>query len=238
MRRRVPKGRCSFCNAVVSKAGMTKHLKSCKQRRAALEASSRRRKSAKAKVFHIVVEGSDMPQSCQYWMHIEAPANATLEELDKFLRDVWVECCGHMSAFTIEGITYVSEKDVDLMWDSGYKGMDIALGKVLSVGLKFGYEYDFGTTTRLALRVVAEREGQVTGKPVRLLARNEPPLIKCEVCGRIATQVCSQCIWDDKGWLCDECASAHECGEEMLLPVVNSPRVGMCGYTGQRDDSC
>lgn len=24
----------------------------------------------------------------------------------------------------------------------------------------------------------------------------------------------------------------HECGEDMLLPVVNSPRVGMCDYTG------
>jgi hypothetical protein len=28
------------------------------------------------------------------------------------------------------------------------------------------------------------------------------------------------------------CAGGHECGEEMLLPVVNSPRVAMCGYTG------
>ena len=213
---------------------MTKHLESCKQRRAALEASSGRRKSAKAKVFHIVVEGLDLPQSCQYWMHIEASAKATLEDLDEFLRDVWVECCGHMSAFIIEGTTYISEKDAELM--CGEKGMDIALGKVLSVGLKFRYEYDFGTTTTLTLKVVAEREGQVTGRPVSLLARNEPPLIKCEVCGRTATQVCSQCIWDNKGWLCDECASAHECGEEMLLPVVNSPRVGMCGYTGRRCD--
>jgi hypothetical protein len=45
----------------------------------------------------------------------------------------------------------------------------------------------------------------------------EPPLISCEVCGKPATEVC---------------AGEHECGEEMLLPVVNSPRVGMCGYTG------
>jgi len=34
------------------------------------------------------------------------------------------------------------------------------------------------------------------------------------------------------GWLCDECAPKHKCGEDMLLPVVNSPRVGKCGYTG------
>ena len=27
-------------------------------------------------------------------------------------------------------------------------------------------------------------------------------------------------------------AVGHECGQEMLLPVVNSPRVGVCGYVG------
>jgi len=32
--------------------------------------------------------------------------------------------------------------------------------------------------------------------------------------------------------VCEGCAGEHECGEEMLLPVVNSPRVGMCGYEG------
>lgn len=34
------------------------------------------------------------------------------------------------------------------------------------------------------------------------------------------------------GRLCDTCAESYECGEEMLLPVVNSPRVGMCAYDG------
>jgi len=110
--------------------------------------------------------------------------------------------------------------------------MDIALSKVLSLGLKFHYEYDFGTTTELALKVVAEREGKISGEPIQLLARNESPLITCDVCGKIATQVCSQCIWNNKGWLCDKCAGKHACGEEILLSVVNSPRVGMCGYTG------
>jgi hypothetical protein len=58
------------------------------------------------------------------------------------------------------------------------------------------------------------------------LASNEPPLIFCEVCGEPATEVCAQCVYEGAGWLCDAC------GEEMLLPVVNFPRVGMCGYTG------
>ena len=45
--------------------------------------------------------------------------------------------------------------------------------------------------------------------------------------------ICAQCIYEDKGCLCDACARSHECGEEMLLPLVNSPRAGVCGYTGQ-----
>ena len=234
MTRQVSKGKCIFCNATFSKAAMTKHLKSCKQRKAAIESSLEKRRSLKTKIFHIVVEGRFLPQ---YWMHLEAPANATLEDLDDFLRDIWVECCGHMSVFTIQGARYITGAGIDSMWVgigfvSGGRDMDIALSKVLSLGLKFRYEYDFGTTTELTLKVVAEREGEIAGEPIQLLARNEPPSITCDVCGKIATQVCTQCIWDNKGWLCDECAREHECGEDMLLPVVNSPRVGMCGYTG------
>ena len=45
-------------------------------------------------------------------------------------------------------------------------------------------------------------------------------------------QVSTNCLWSDEGWLCDERAPDHPCGEGMLLPVVNSPRVGMRGYTG------
>ena len=50
------------------------------------------------------------------------------------------------------------------------------------------------------------------------------------LCGKPATSVCTVCVYEEGGWLCAECAKAHECGEEMLFPVVNSPRVGMCAY--------
>jgi hypothetical protein len=73
----------------------------------------------------------------------------------------------------------------------------------------------------------------MASKSIQILARNAPPLITCEICGEIAPLVCAQCIWSDEGWLCDKCAGEHKCGEEMLLPLVNSPRVGMCGYTGE-----
>ncbi|MEJ5252084.1 MAG: hypothetical protein HPY54_00055 [Chthonomonadetes bacterium] len=50
----------------------------------------------------------------------------------------------------------------------------------------------------------------------------------------MGSDVCSSCLWEDEenAWLCKECARKHDCGEEYFLPVVNSPRVGQCGYTG------
>lgn len=71
-------------------------------------------------------------------------------------------------------------------------------------------------------------------KPIQILARNEAPEIFCEECGKFpAVQICMDCRWEGPGWLCQTCAEDHECGEEMMLPVVNSPRSGVCGYTGE-----
>ena len=228
MTKQMTMGKCRLCNAAFSEKAMTKHLRSCKQR-AVSETGLRR------KIFHLVVKGRRLPE---YWMHLEAPADATLEDLDQFLRDTWLECCGHMSAFTIGKTRYIAGAGIDAMWVEigfvlgGKVGMDVPLGEVLRPGMEFYHEYDFGTTTDLTLRVLSEREGKMKGKSPRILAKNDPPPIPCESCGKAATQVCSECIWSGKGWLCDECADKHKCGEDMLMPVVNSPRVGMCGYTG------
>jgi len=83
------KGKCGFCNATLGKAAMTKHLKSCKQRKAVSDTSSAKRNLQKTKIFHLVVEGRDLPE---YWMHLSAAADTTLENLDDFLRDIWLEC--------------------------------------------------------------------------------------------------------------------------------------------------
>ena len=222
MTRQMSEGKCGFCKGTFSKAAMTRHLKSCSQRKVVLDTPSGKQK---AKSFHLVVEGRYEPA---YWLHLFASANTTLESIDSFLKDIWLECCGHLSAFKIEGTRYSSSP----MEDYDEKGMDVALGDVLCPGTKFSHEYDFGTTTDLTLKVVSEVECEAKSKSVQLMARNDPPAIICQSCGKNATQVCTQCIWSGKGWLCDGCSSEHECGDDTFLPVVNSPRVGMCGYTG------
>jgi len=225
MAKQILKGQCNFCGESFSKSAMTKHLKSCTQKEGSSERSSPGRSSRETAVFHLVVEGRYAPG---YWMHLEAPADATLEYLDEFLRGIWLECCGHMSAFMIEGTTY----SVEPMADFDDESMQVRLDEVLSPGMKFYHEYDFGSTTHLALKVVSQEQKQIKGKSIAVLARNEPPEFSCMSCGKMAAHVCTECILSGGGCLCDECATEHECGEEMLLPIVNSPRVGVCGYTG------
>lgn len=218
-KRRPSNGRCNLCGGIFDKAVMGRHLNACKQKTRASEA-----KRAGKTAFHLLVEGRYLPE---YWMHLHVPANATLNALDRFLRDIWLECCGHMSEFEINGTRYPVEP-----MDLGDESMDVKLSEVLSPGMKLDHIYDFGSTTHLRLKVVSEDESGLAGQKIRVLARNEPPVIPCGNCGKPAAKVCVDCAYSEQGWLCEECAAKHECGEEMFLPVVNSPRVGVCGYTG------
>jgi hypothetical protein len=234
----VSKGKCNLCGEEFAKAGMTRHITTCRKTHA-LKKLEGRGKPRKADLFHLVVEGNYRPE---YWLHLAVPTDATLRNLDQFLRDIWLECCGHLSAFTIEDTRYeLNTGGVDAMWPMIFgrggpsKSMQVPLDAVLRPRLKFHHEYDFGTTTTLTLKAVSEYEGAAKGKTIQILARNDPPPIVCEGCGKPATQVCANCIYSGEGWVCDECAPDHPCGEEMMLPVVNSPRVGMCGYTGPLD---
>lgn len=223
-------GACALCGSKFESSEMSKHLKSCRSKAAAPAGAKR------GKLFHIAVEGADIPE---YWMHLEAPADATLADLDGFLRDIWLECCGHLSAFEIGRRQYLPEEAAE---GGGDESMDVPLGDILKPGTKFGYRYDFGSTTALALRLVSEYEGappSAKDKPVRILARNDPPEIRCGKCGKPAVLVCPECMYEKTGWLCKACAKRHadECeGAEMMLPVVNSPRVGVCGYCGPEDE--
>jgi len=107
--------------------------------------------------------------------------------------------------------------------------MDVKLGDALKVGNKFSYIYDFGTPTEIDLKVIDKRKG--TG--FRILARNLPIEFKCSVCGKKAKWVCPYCLFEGEDcYFCDECTKEHECYEDGLLPIVNSPRCGVCGYEG------
>lgn len=221
--RQISRGKCYYCDGYYSKRSISKHINSCRQNHK-INSIKGEQKEQKSKFFHFIVEGRYSPQ---YWMHIEANLNAKLKDLDNFLRDVWLDCCGHLSAFRINGINYYSE-----LYQREDNDMDLVLGDIFSPGLKFSYEYDFGSTTELSLKVLSVFKSH-NGKPmIKIITRNDPPIMYCDYCENIAKHVCTICLCEGMGRLCKECAKIHKCGDEMFLPVVNSPRVGVCGYCG------
>ena len=235
----ISEGKCYICGESLSKDEMSAHLESCREKHP--PRASGKREYDREKVFHLAVEGADLPQ---YWMHLEAPAVVTLTDLDALLRRVWLECCGHLSQFIIEGKEYVVE---DLWEDEEEErrvvelkpedeSMDTLLAEVLRPGMTFTHEYDMGDTTELRLHVVSEGLLDVPGRFIRIVARNNRPDLNCSSCGKAATQICAECYFDGEGWLCEGCSPDHKCDEAAVLPLLNSPRTGRCGYGREWDE--
>lgn len=155
----------------------------------------------------------------RYWLIIEAKADAQLAAIDELLRQLWLECCGHMSAFRR------GRRELP---------MTFSTSRAFAGGAgKLDYDYDFGSTTTLVGELVGQRQGSIGQASVRLLARNEAIPWSCQECEAAATLVCPYCDDGDGGFFCDAHAEDHEhADEEVYLPVVNSPRMGVCGYTG------
>jgi ribosomal protein L37AE/L43A/uncharacterized protein YjhX (UPF0386 family) len=214
-----PDGKCNFCGNNYSIQRISGHLKKCDEKNKRDQVLSQNQKLKSSRIFHMLIRGGYF-----YWLHIEAKADATLYELDSFLRDIWVECCMHLSLFRIDD-NYYAYSPME-----GYDeySMAVELNKALKPRMKFDYEYDFGSTTYLKLKVLGERTGKLDKEEIRLLARNNAPEILCSHCDQLATDICVEC----SEWICRSCLKKHKCDEDMLLPVINSPRAGVCGYTG------
>ncbi len=209
-----PKAKCSLCGGRYTGRGMTKHLSRCIPK--TLGSDGTKAGNTVKRFMHLLVKGSYHPE---YWMHLKVAGDSRLEDLDAFLRAIWLECCGHMSAFSI---------------DRDQLRMGQQLRHALWPGLELTHQYDFGSTTELLIRVVGVYDGGMpVNEPVQIIARNDPPEILCDECGeKPAAEICMECQWDGGGWLCLDCAQDHECSEDFFLPVLNSPRTGVCGYTG------
>ena len=210
-------GRCTYCGDTYAKNGMIRHLRACSDREAALAAAD----GPEEALYHLRVDDEWAPP---FWLDLELRGSASLEALDSYLRSIWLECCGHLSQFTTGG------------WGSRELSDDRRADEVFGPDTELVHLYDFGTTSETRIRVMDVREGAPTTEhPIALLARNERPDVRCMECDRPAEWLCVECMYetDDSGRLCDEHVETHPhdaYGEP--LPFVNSPRTGMCGYTG------
>lgn len=215
-------GRCTFCERRVAKGWMSRHLASCTARQEAIEQAGETSDPFYKFFYHLRIE--DVRQK-DFWLHLEINAFATLSDLDYYLRGIWLDCCGHLSRFSVGG------------WSAQEIPKKTEITIIFARGMPLTHIYDFGTPSETLLKEINTRHygTALSDEPIYLMARNEPPEAFCMVCGQAAVWLCLECLHDlDKpGTLCDQHAQVHpheNYGE--LRPLVNSPRVGMCGYTG------
>jgi hypothetical protein len=214
------RGRCMYCDGIYTKGGMARHLASCPARKAAgADAPAER---AVEPLYHLRVQDAGRGD---FWLDLEVRGAGKLEHLDRYLRAIWLECCGHLSEFTLEpwtGPTIAKRRRIQEVFEPGFELTHI---------------YDFGSTSYTLIRCLSVREGRFldTRHYIELMARNLAPRYKCIECGGPAKWLCMECLIEDNIWgaLCSKHAASHphqNYGEP--FPMVNSPRLGMCGYTG------
>jgi hypothetical protein len=217
------RGQCAFCGYETTKGSMAKHVAACPQR-LAQQAAAEQSKRKPETLYHLRMQdayGSD------FWLDLEVRGSAKLKDIDTYLRAIWLECCGHLSQFSV----------------GGWRGSEIAKSRsidaVFQGDLELTHIYDFGTSSETRIKVVGRRTGvPLTARPMVLMARNVMPEVQCMECGQPASHLCMECMIEEEasGFLCPQHASEHphdNYGEP--LDLVNSPRLGMCGYTGPAD---
>ncbi len=215
------KGKCAYCGQeITTKSKVTKHLSACPKHQAIIEKAELKRVGSET-LYHLRVQ--DAWQS-EFWLDLEMRGSATLRDLDGYLRAIWLECCGHMSRFSTGG------------WRREEISKKRRADEVFQPGIELTHIYDFGTSSETLIKVVGTREGKPTIlRPIALMARNLMPEAQCIACKQPAAWLCMECIIEEEVWgtLCDEHTPTHphnNYGEPIRL--VNSPRLGMCGYEG------
>lgn len=202
------KGNCYLCGKTIAKSSYQKHY-------TAHCVKEEQKTADEQGCVLIKVESVENPN---YWLYLDAPITASLKTLDSFLRDIWLECCGHLSGFYKPGYGDIPKTT--------------RIGD-LRMGVTIRYEYDYGSTTELKITFVAGFTRPKQRKAIRLLCRNESIEYPCCVCGKPASVIAlEQMRHHEDPYFCEVCLPEDSVD---TLPVVNSPRMGVCGYCGEFD---
>jgi hypothetical protein len=133
-------GFCALCGHRATKTTMMVHVEAC------VAAHDKIGQPQPLVVLRFAAVGDP-----RYWLVIEAKADAQLRHVDALLRQLWLECCGHRSAFR------VGRRELAMTTATA-----IAFAHPAS---KVDYEYDFGSTTALTGELVGKRHGSIGRAP-------------------------------------------------------------------------
>ena len=224
-------GICHLCRQTVAGHRVRSHLQRCIEERAGLRpARTPRQRDGRRlslKTAHLSVRAVERP----HWLELGVRCDATLLELDAFLRAVWLECCGHLSNFQIDGNIYAVNVPLPgsgRRFQPEYPGEEDLrhMGRTVNAAVlpltRFRHEYDYGTPTELQLEYAAVYGELVQavapsqpwhGGRIVVLARNHP-LRHCLRCGAPAHWKCApeyaeyeeydDQLHEDEGVLCED----------------------------------
>ena len=214
------RGRCEYCGYGTTKGSIGQHLEKCPQRQERMADAAQSKRQAEP-LYHIRAQDAWVGD---FWIDLEVRGSATLKDIDAYLRGIWLECCGHLSQFSIGG------------WSGREIGKQRRVDAVFRGDVELTHIYDFGTSSETRIKAIGLRDGVPTSeRPMALMARNLMPEATCIECDQPAKYLCTECMIEDEtqGTLCEQHAQNHpheDYGEPIEL--VNSPRMGMCGYYG------
>jgi len=204
-------GRCLYCDELSSQSEIGRHLA---KHLAQMEKDAAGKNPVN--YCHVEVEANEM------FLHLLVKGDALMKTIDVLLRKIWLECCGHLSEFKHKNFKIKMKDRVE----------DVFRPKV-----KIYHDYDYGTTTRVFLN--AKKQYKLDLKEgIILLSRNEPLKLMCVSCKtEPAINICAVCCYQEMAFFCRKCSTKHaktceDFADYAEMPIVNSPRMGMCGYTG------
>jgi len=196
-------GNCFICNKTAGRTALKNHV-------------LKEHSEGGEKCYLIRAEGAY--QGSPHWLFFSVSLTAKLDDVDDFLREIWCECCGHLSSFS----TRYSELPMTTKIS------------MLDVGYSLLYEYDFGSTTEILVTVVEKIKRPKQQEKVQLLARNVMTAEVCSTCAKPAEYVDAG-PWEGDDFACELCLDEKNTGDIHWMPITNSPRSGVCGYDGGLD---
>jgi hypothetical protein len=199
-------------------------LEACEKRQEAIQTANQNNQNGRSQtLYHLQIKNA---WASDFWLHLEMNSTATLADLDRYLRAIWLECCGHLSQF-------ISGRE---RWGTEIS-MSRKIEQILEPDMELTHINDFGSSTETLIKAVDVREGKPLSKhPIYLMARNATPEIACEECDKPARWLREDYENDFGEWLTalfDDHLGKYA-GEDFSEPfeMVNSPRLGVCRYMG------
>ncbi|AWK50586.1 nucleic acid-binding protein [Clostridium beijerinckii] len=209
------KAKCYYCNKELTERTIKRHMKNCSEMKKSIY---EKRIDDKEQRNQFIIAIKPKYAGNEYCIYLSMDGTLGLVHIDQFIRDIWVECCGHLSGFKIRNKFYQDNQ------------MNTQLNDILNIDEKFEYEYDFGSTTCLVLDVVNIIEVPSSFSQIEIIARNHEIKHVCKICGAEAKYF----NYEKDEWGCENCIDGDN-DIIMEFDYCNSPRDGVCGYEGHKE---